>query len=201
MRKLPEKLDNFVDNAMLKVIEIIQPFFYKLGFIPNTLTTFSLISWLIGLYFFVNDGMYFTFYAVLFMMLSYFFDCFDGHFARSYNMVTRFGDYYDHISDVSKVILLIYFICTIYTSKVCYILPILIIFLILTFIHMACQELYYNKSSASDTLSILKYFCIANKKNVSSILNITKYFGCGTFYLIMILCVIYLKNTKKTKKD
>jgi phosphatidylglycerophosphate synthase len=115
-------------------------------------------------------------------------------------MVTKFGDYYDHISDVSKVILLVYFICTIYTSKVCFILPILFIFLILALTHMACQELYYDKASASDTLSLLKYLCIANKKNVNSVLGITRFFGCGTFYLVMILSVIYLKNNGKDKK-
>ena len=201
MRKLPGKMDNFIDDILITIIDTIQPYFYKLGFIPNTLTTISLICWLFALYFFVNDGIYYTFYAVLFMILSYFFDCFDGHFARSYNMVTKFGDYYDHISDVSKVILFVYFICTIYTSKVCFILPILFIFLILALTHMACQELYYDKASASDTLSLLKYLCIANKKNVNSVLGITRFFGCGTFYLIMILSVIYLKNNGKDKKD
>ena len=110
MRKIPGKLDNFIDDTLITIIDTIQPYFYKLGFIPNTLTTISLICWLFALYFFINDGVYYTLYAVLFMILSYFFDCFDGHFARSYNMVTKFGDYYDHISDVSKVILLIYFI-------------------------------------------------------------------------------------------
>jgi len=201
MRKIPGKLDNFIDDTLISIIDTIQPYFYKLGFIPNILTTISLISWLFALYFFINDGVYYTFYAVLFMIVSYFFDCFDGHFARTYNMVTKFGDYYDHISDVSKVILLIYFICTIYTSKVCYILPILLIFLILTLTHLACQELYYDKPSASETLSLLKFFCIANKKNVNNVLGITRFFGCGTFYLVMILSVIYLKNSKNDKND
>jgi len=199
MRKLPEQMDNFVDNAMLKVVEIIQPYFYKFGFIPNALTTISLITWLFGIYFFINDGLYYTFYAALFMMISYFFDCFDGHFARSYNMVTKFGDYYDHIADVSKVIILMYFIYTIYQSKSYFILPIIIISLFFTFIHMACQELYYGKTT--DTLSLLKYFCISNKKNVNNTLKITRYFGCGTFYIVMVLCVIYLKNSKKDEKD
>ena len=64
---------------------------------------------------------------------------------------------------------------------------------------MACQELYYGKTT--DTLSLLKYFCISNKKNVNNTLKITRYFGCGTFYIVMVLCVIYLKNSKKDEKD
>ena len=133
------------------------------------------------------------------MWLSYFFDCFDGHFARTYNMVTTFGDYYDHISDTSKIILLLYFIYINYTSKFFIILPIILVSLLFTLIHMSCQELYYG--GYADTLSLLKYFCITDKKNVNSVLKITKYFGCGTFYLVMILCIIYLKNSKKDKKD
>ena len=40
------------------------------------------------------------------MTLSYFFDCMDGNFARTYKMQTKFGDYYDHIKDV--IIMLIF---------------------------------------------------------------------------------------------
>jgi phosphatidylglycerophosphate synthase len=197
MRKIPCELENFIDNILISIVDTIQPVFYKLGFTPNILTTISLICWLFALYFFVNDGIYYTFYTVLLIILSYFFDCFDGHFARSYNMVTKFGDYYDHISDIFKSILFVYFICTVYTSKAYYVLPILFIFLILSFMHLACQELYYNNTS--DTLSFLKYLCIANKKNVNSVLGITRCFGCGTLHLVIVLTVIYLKNSGKIK--
>jgi len=199
MRKIPDKLENHIDDIIITSINMIQPYFYQLGFTPNILTTISLISWSFAMYFLINNGNYYSLYMVLLMILSYYFDCFDGNFARSYNMVTKFGDYYDHISDVSKIIIYFYFIFTIYKSKVCYIFPILIICLIPTLIHLSCQELYYDKPS--DTLSLLKIFCIANKKNVNSILSITRYFGCGTFYLVTILTAIYLKNSKKFEKN
>ena len=32
--------------------------------------------------------------------MSYFFDCADGLYARTYNMTTQFGDIYDHSTDV-----------------------------------------------------------------------------------------------------
>lgn len=194
MRKIPPQYENPIDNLILHIADIIQPVFYKLGFVPNTLTTFSLVFWLCGLYFFINDKKYYTYYAVFFMSLSYFFDCFDGHFARSYNMVTKFGDYYDHFSDLFKFISLIYVIYVKYTSKFFIIMAFILFWLLLMCVHMGCQELYYG--SPVDTLFLLKYFCIANKNNVKDIMNITRYFGCGTWQLIVFLCVIYLKNSK-----
>jgi len=193
MRKIPEELENPIDDLLLKIVHIIQPTFYKLGFTPNILTTFSLLFWFGGLYFFVNSGVYYTFYVILFMTLSYFFDCFDGHFARTYDMVTKFGDYYDHISDISKILLLIYFILVKYNAQSCIVLSIMFISIILSFMHLSCQELYYG--SPSDTLSVLNLFCIADETNVKNVMKISKYFGCGTMYFIIILCVIYLKES------
>ena len=195
MRKIPNQYENFIDNILIRIVEMIQPQFYKMGFTPNILTTLSSICWLIGIYFFINDGMYYTFYTVLFFMVSYFFDCFDGHFARSYNMVTTFGDYYDHITDILKFIILLYCIYKLYKSKFYKVLLILGVFTVLSFMHLSCQELYVG--TTSDTLSLLKYFCIANKHNVKRVLHITKYFGCGTLYPVTMLCVMYLKMNKK----
>jgi len=33
-------------------------------------------------------------------LISYMFDCWDGYYARKYNMESKFGDYYDHVSDM-----------------------------------------------------------------------------------------------------
>jgi phosphatidylglycerophosphate synthase len=194
MRKIPSNLENPIDDILLKIIDKIQPGVYKLGFTPNILTTFSLLFWVGGLYFFVNSGVYYTYYTVILMAFSYFFDCFDGHFARTYDMVTKFGDYYDHISDISKILLLIYFILVKYTAQSLIVLPIIVISMILSFMHLSCQELYYGLPT--DTLNFLNIFCVANKDNVKSVMNITKHFGCGTMYFIIILCVIYLKMNK-----
>ena len=143
MRKIPEELENPIDSTLIAIVDVIQPYFYEFGFTPNILTTFSLLFWLFGLYFFANDGKYYAYYAVILFLISYFFDCFDGHFARSYNMVTKFGDYYDHISDVAKYVLLIYFIIVNHFSKIFIVIPIMVVFLILMCMHLSCQELYY----------------------------------------------------------
>ena len=40
--------------------------------------------------------------------LAYFYDCADGKMARKYNMTSKYGDLYDHVSDLIKHILLFY---------------------------------------------------------------------------------------------
>jgi phosphatidylserine synthase len=189
MRKIPSQFENFIDNQLIHLADRIQPYFYKVGFTPNMLTTISLLTWLSGLYFFLNCGTYYTLYTIALFTISYFFDCMDGNFARTYNMVSSFGDYYDHCSDMIKYSLTAYYIYILHFYNVLYII---MFFYILMNIHLSCQELYYGKPS--NTLFALKYICPTNKKNVNDFLNITKYFGCGTTHLIGFLCIIYIKQ-------
>lgn len=201
MRKLPGKFENPIDHLLISHIDSIKSHFYKLGFTPNILTTFSLLSHLLSMYFFVNNQKYYTVYSVIFFGLAYYFDCFDGHFARSYNMVTIFGDYYDHVSDWFKG-LLFFWLIYVYFKPYFYVsMAALMSVGFLTMIHMSCQENYYsNYGDTSDTLHLLtKYMCPTHYFNVDigKCLNITKYFGCGTYILVSILVLIYLKTRTK----
>ena len=45
-------------------------------------------------------------------LISYSFDCIDGHIARKYKMFSKYGDIYDHVSDAFKFALI--FITLIY---------------------------------------------------------------------------------------
>ena len=195
MRKIPAKYENPIDNVIISHVDNMKSYFFKLGFTPNILTTLSLFCHLFAMYFFVNNQEYYTVYSVIFFFLSYYFDCFDGHFARSYNMVTNFGDYYDHISDWFKIILLIWLIYTYFKPYFYVSVMFLIIFGFLSSIHLSCQERYYGKHG-SDTLHLLKYICPSNyfKVNIDDCLNITKYVGCGTYLVIAIGVIIYLKT-------
>jgi phosphatidylglycerophosphate synthase len=201
MRKIPSKFENPIDNVLISHIESIQSHFFKLGFTPNMLTTISFICHLLSMYFFVNTHTYYTVYSVMFFILAYYFDCFDGHFARSYDMVTTFGDYYDHISDWVKFMLFIWLIYAYFKPYFYVSLLIICIFGFLSIIHLSCQEYYYGKDS-SDTLHFLKYICPSNYFNIDikQCLNITKYIGCGTYYLIAVFIIIYVK-TRPTKYD
>lgn len=187
MRKIPFEYDNPIDNLCIWLSDIIQPYLYNIGFTPNGITTLSLITCFVSVYY-LYHGYYIT-SAILFFV-AYYFDCLDGHMARSYDMVTDFGDYYDHFGDMIKHLVLFYALWSIDSEKFYKVLPIITIVLLLSFVHLSCQEKLYGTHN-SNTLNILNFLCPATKDNVTDYLDITKYFGCGTFALVMSLIILY----------
>ena len=66
-------------------------------------------------------------------------------------MTSKFGDYYDHISDTIKNVLIIYIIYM--KAKPKYkneIFLLILLFIILSFYHMSLQELVYNENFKLD---------------------------------------------------
>ena len=105
MRKIKCESENPLDNILLNICEYMCPYAYKYKFTPNILTTISIIFSMICALLLL----YSQYYIAAFMyLISYYFDCMDGHYARKYKMITKFGDYYDHIADVIKIILILY---------------------------------------------------------------------------------------------
>ena len=104
MRKIPEKYENPIDNLLIEVCESSSEFAYNNGFTPNMITTLSNISCIITLIFLLKLKFYI---AALFFLISYYFDCMDGYIARKYNQTSPLGDYYDHISDIIKLLLVL----------------------------------------------------------------------------------------------
>ena len=105
-------------------------------------------------------------------------------------MVSKFGDYYDHISDVFKIILLaiiIYHLKIKNKTKII-LLIIAIIFILLLAIHMGCQEKYYRPSS----LDPLKTMC-RKKEHI----KYTRYGGCGTFFVVLCVYLFFLKEINR----
>ena len=191
MRKINHEYENSFDNILIDACEKIAPSFKKINFTPNDITSLSNISMCITLLLLLQLKYY---WAGLFLILSYFFDCLDGCFARTYNQVTEFGDKYDHYSDIIKNVSFLLLLYTINPTKFMNVLPIIIIFFILAMMHLGCQELLYNKEE-SGTLSYNKLLCsVKDKTNIEKIkeeLLKTKYFGCGTYYLILFLILVY----------
>ena len=105
--KYIQEFNNPLDNFYLNIIEKINPILYKLNFTPNIITTISFILGLLTAYFIYREC-YIS--AGISYFFSYFFDCVDGNFARKYNMTSKFGDYYDHITDCINNLLILYVI-------------------------------------------------------------------------------------------
>lgn len=193
-KKISDKFENPIDILFIRICEKLNTIWFKLKLIPNHLTLFSLLLALIAIHFIYKD--YFTIGAILYLM-AYFFDCADGNYARKYNMVTKFGDFFEHISDLLKIVLLFIYI---YNSDIKYnykiIFLIIFIFIgIITGIQIGCQEKIYDKSeniTDSSFLTIFKKMCFDTKY-----IHITKYLSCGTlqmFFFIFIILIPYLKK-------
>ena len=179
MRKILPEYENPIDCFLLDVCDQLLPTFHSLHFTPNMLTFCGLLCRLWAIW------ALFTKHTVFFLIggfLGYLFDCLDGHYARTYNMTSKVGDLFDHASDILfNVVVLGY----IFTSKNKYKWPILAglgVLLILTFVHLGCQQRLYNKSGES--LDNLKCFCPDDDW-----IHWTKYFGSGTFTTVTLMTV------------
>ena len=185
MRKIPHKYENFIDNLILDACEDLSEPLHKLNFTPNILTTISLLFGLSSAHQLYKKQYHLS--AILFL-IAYFFDCMDGHFARKYNMVTNFGDYYDHFCDITKIILIFSVMYYLSFTKFVKIIPLLLILSVLLGLHMSCQEDYYKTTSeeAQPLLGKMSKIC-KNKSN--DYLDITKYFGCGTYFIVIAIII------------
>jgi phosphatidylglycerophosphate synthase len=185
-RKLEKIYENPFDNVIIDIAHWLNVHIFRpLHFTPNMLTTISLLFGILSPLFFHMK--YYTLAGICYFV-SYLFDCADGDYARTYNMVTEFGDYYDHFSDIIKIILLIVVILVhkINIKLKIWFFIIWIILQYMSFMHLGCQELIHNPKS-KQFLSRLIPLC-KNKKNIVW----TRYFGVGThviFVTLFLFCI------------
>ena len=162
--------------------------FKVLNFTANGITTFSLIFGLLSLVFLWRYN--WAGFAVMYYV-SYFFDCMDGHYARKYKQVSKFGDYYDHIKDIIVIVGLVIILIVRYKVpvKVWVILGVIMtVATLLMIVHLGCQERIYEKKE-SPMLTHTRLLCIRNPEET---IKFTRLFGCGTWTLILIFAVLYI---------
>jgi phosphatidylglycerophosphate synthase len=190
-RKLPENLDNPIDNFIINNGKLLYSIYKYFNFTPNTLTSISLILSLISSYLFYKEKYILS--SILFFT-SYSYDVFDGNYARKYNLVSQFGDYYDHIKDlICGIIFLTVFYKYNCLPKYLLVLSLFLIFLffILSCLHLGFQEIYISKNDSKNSshyLSFLKK--ISNYPIISNNIQILKYFGMGSLNLLVSIIII-----------
>jgi len=202
MRKISREYENPIDNILIDICEILSPIAYSLYLTPNILTTISILFTMRSIYL-ITKSYYIL--ASINYMISYYFDCMDGFFARKYKMYSKFGDYYDHFADILKFTstsgILLY---DNFYLGMKYI-PFMLILGLLFNIHMVYQEMYYDKPEESETLHFVKKYIpilindSKNKKEILDKLTYTRYFGCGTFQIIYFFIIISYKFQKKNE--
>jgi len=189
-RKLPEKYENPIDNVLINIAEKLNPIFYRLGFNPNGITTLSLITGLLFNYYYYIDKYELS---ALMLVFSYFFDCMDGNFARTYKMQTKFGDYYDHIKDVVVMLIFAAILFLFKDIPLVYKIIALIVAILITFgvmMHVGCTEKYVIQKKFKN---IKESGFLANFKGTCDKLDriqYVRYFGCGTFNAFIIIFVL-----------
>tara|TARA_B100001059_G_C17650532_1_gene484182 strand:+ start:203 stop:781 length:579 start_codon:yes stop_codon:yes gene_type:complete len=189
MRKLPADLENPIDNFVYIIVDFLSPLFNDFGLGPNSITTLSLIS---GVYsgYLAYKRMFI--WAMAFYSLAYIFDCLDGYNARKYKVETKFGDYYDHFSDVFKFIMIMLG-CYFANAKIFWIsIPFILLDSLLVMMHLGCQEVYYGKLN-SDTLNFLGKCPTSKQSQVKKYLKWTRYFGTGTSTLLVLIILLAYK--------
>jgi phosphatidylglycerophosphate synthase len=199
MKKIPDEIDNPIDNVLIGLADDLCPFLKKTGHTPNIITTYSLITGFLSAYFLYKSNLVLF---VVFYTLSYFFDCVDGHFARKYDMITDFGDAYDHFKDIFIFLLIIYVVYAKCGKKVTFnVFLFIFFFLYLAVWHFSCQEQNCEEQfkGKSDTYTPSFKFMCKNKESIKW----TRYFGMGTFVFIFMMVVVYVCgrecNAKKCK--
>ena len=195
MRKIHPSLENPIDNIVLDIGIETLPIFRNLGFTPNGLTTLSLIFGLMSVYnLYYNNKILFA----VWYLVSYFFDSIDGMMARKYNMVSKFGDIYDHAKDClvfGLVIIILLFKYPLNKNVLLY--SLLGGSYLLSLVHLDCQERIYSKSNESSLLGILGGLCTGKDVDLEKKTKITKYFGVGTATLILVIVPFYLKSKRR----
>lgn len=186
-RKVFKNIENPIDSTLVQICEKISPILRKnRSLTPNIITTIGLIIGLITIYFLYRDA-YLT--AFCLFWITYFFDCLDGYYARRYDMVTDFGDYYDHFRDifVTITILIIIYLKLKTSGEKSVFIIVLIISTVFMLTHFGCQELNTSINGSNDCLKIFSPL-ISRKEYICY----TKYVGCGTFILTISLFIFYL---------
>ena len=194
VNKLADHHECPFDIHLFKFIDGHLHIYRSLGLTPNMVTTLGLLFGLLAAYQ-ILKGQFIL--AALLWLVSYYFDCVDGKLARKYNMVTKFGDYYDHICDTIKYAAILGALIKSNKKKTSTrqwtYLGIIILLILVSFVHMGYQETLYNKKEESSWLNVCTVIS-SRDPNPTRTIDYTKYFGCGTSIIgIALLIIIWRK--------
>lgn len=186
MSKIPNNLRDPIDLLIYNFVPFISKSFDNYG--PNFITSISLIFGIIGCIFFYSDDYQ---RAIVSFALSYIFDCVDGYHARRKNMQSKFGDMYDHLTDIIiySIALLIFYLK--YQGNKFYLLSILGLLLIINQYYLSLVE-NYQKFEKSPFLNVFNL----KTKNPEKYMKYLRFFGCGSLQLFLFYIIYLVSNNK-----
>jgi len=183
MSVLPHQYECPIDSVIIDMCAAVAPFFKETGHTANAITFEGGILSAYSLYLLYN---YDVKNFALFYALGYAFDCLDGHFARRYKMVSKFGEYFEHIKDILTTVGYFYILLKKYEIT----MPVATVFTVAGFgllSHMGHQQRYLgSKGGFLDPLQHLA----KNPRNM----RYTRWLGCGTFMVLSIAAPFFLRR-------
>ena len=195
--KIPYKYTDKISYLYYYISSLISPSLKKFSnnkLTPNMITTSRIFVFILSIYnLYIGDYIY----SAILLNIYYFMDCLDGYYARKYDMVTVFGDYLDHITDIScyAIVLMIIF----YNFQINYIL-ILLILLFNSLLHIGCEERYIKENdngSHDNTLNVIRDTCTLKEKKMKQYLDYGGYFGTGFKFLYISILFVYFKSVSR----
>ena len=105
--------------------------------------------------------------------------------ARKYDQVTKFGDYYDHISDTFFFIIPFLVVLIVHTKRRVLYLSIVIPAILLAIMQLGCLEKAYKKEHGNDespTLAFTEKLCFSPK--------ILRFFDTSFMYIIIAIVTV-----------
>lgn len=191
MRKVEPKYDNPIDNFIVDIGDNVLPYLKSSGHTPNMLTTYSFIFGLASVYFLYKDDLFK--FAVCFI-IGYMFDCWDGHMARTYKMTSKFGDLYDHISDVTVGLSLAYVAYSKFKHKLT--IPLVVVIAGMTYLmhkHVGCYQRVYktNNNIEKETVQKESIDFMSDLCPDTNDIKWTRFFGPGTYNTIFVIGLMY----------
>jgi phosphatidylglycerophosphate synthase len=183
--KLSDEHENPVDILFLRLGDCIRPALRSTGHTPNVITTYSFVCGLASVYALYRGRV--PAFAVLFL-LSYFFDCVDGQYARAYGMTTEWGDWYDHATDVVVLALLAVVVTVRYRAALTPAYGVAAAAVVaLMLVNFGCQQRAYAGQRPPETLDAVRGLCPSD-----GMLPWTRFFGSGTAVVAFVLFIVHL---------
>lgn len=190
--KIPSSSECPVDVFNINTCRKLYPLFQRHGITPNGLT---IISFIFGLAACMATMRKYYILAGPLFLISYFFDCCDGNYARTFNLQSQFGDTLDHVTDFIVYLLLLYIL---YTQSHYTLIGIFIGLILALKPQLMFQECIYGSKVNNGTLGAyhvaIKWLGLTREQCEIGIQH-TKYYGAGTANLLIALGLMSLSFT------
>ena len=117
----------------------------------------------------------------------------DGQFARRYNMTSRFGDVYDHVTDHIVVLLMVS--VTLKRKQRPIPVPLVVgcvLIIALMYISVGCQQRLKRSDTERETLDVAKGAC-----RDTEWIHWSRYLGPTAFNIVVVAACAYLMHNKE----